>query len=177
MTDQSLIDLLKTSRSDRAFLKLYEHYPMAEKMIRTHGGTRYEARDIYQEALIILYSRVNKTGFRLTAKLSTYLFSVCRFLWMNELKKKQKLPTSGFDEIFDIGFEDDMNEAHEKESKLKQAEEAIASLGEKCRQLLQLFYFNNMSMSSIAKKMGYNSENTAKNQKYKCIEQAKKRLN
>jgi DNA-directed RNA polymerase specialized sigma24 family protein len=64
----------------------------------------------------------------------------------------------------------------ETENKYKPAEKVIADLGERCKELLLLFYFESLKLKDIAKKMGYNSENTAKNQKYKCLETAKNRL-
>jgi RNA polymerase sigma factor (sigma-70 family) len=174
MNDNHIIELLRSSKSDKAFLSLYTHYPKVEKLVRDFGGTRDEAKDVYQEALVILYNKVNSTDFKLSAQLGTYLYSVCRFLWMDEMKKKKKRGEKKFDERFEVGFAEEMNEAVEKERKIRRVEEALALLGQKCKELLRLFYFNNKSMKEIAKQLGYASEDTAKTQKYKCIESAKK---
>jgi DNA-directed RNA polymerase specialized sigma24 family protein len=69
-----------------------------------------------------------------------------------------------------------LNEVLEKEGRAKLAEQIILDLGERCRELLLLFYSGSLKLKEIAVKMGYNSENTAKNQKYKCLEQAKEKL-
>ena len=66
-------------------------------------------------------------------------------------------------------YEDD----YETDNKDKRAQEAILSIGKKCQELLQFFYFNNLSMKEIAIKLGFSSEKVAKNQKYRCIEKAK----
>lgn len=173
MNDQSVLELLKTGKG---FDALYAHYPPVEKMIYRNGGTRDDAKDVYQEALIILYRKVNTEDFKLTAKVSTYLFSVCRLLWLEQIRKRGKVPTDKMTEENDRDLQQEVNEETEKGKRLKQAEEALASLGEKCRKILQLFYFDKKSMHEIAKMLGYGSENSAKNQKYKCLETAKKKL-
>jgi RNA polymerase sigma factor (sigma-70 family) len=176
MNDNSILTLLRSDKHTQAFSELYDHYPPVEKMIYRSGGSRHDAKDIYQEALIILYNKAKDENFRLTAKLSTYLFSVCRFLWMDETKKRGKMPTDKISEKNDPALEEDITKEVEKERKLQLAEKAIASLGEKCREILRLCYFDKKSMGEIAKLLGYSSENTARNQKYKCLESAKKKL-
>ena len=64
----------------------------------------------------------------------------------------------------------------EDDKPLKQAQEAVMKLGQKCKELLELFYFKKLSMKEIAKKLGFASEKGAKNQKYRCIEKAKEHL-
>ena len=176
MDDKLVITLLRTDKHAQGFSALYDHYPPIEKMIYRNGGTRHDAKDIYQEALIILYNKAKDENFRLTAKLSTYLFSVCRFLWMDEIKKRGKIPTDKLSEENDPGLHEDMNKELEKEKELQLAEKAISSLGEKCREILILFYMDRKSMAEIAELLGYSSENTAKNQKFKCLESARKKL-
>lgn len=176
MDDHSIITQLQSNKHIQAFSALYDHYPPVEKMIYRNGGTRQDAKDIYQEALIILYNKAKDGNFRLTSKLSTYLFSVCRFLWMDEAKRRGKMPSAELSEENDPGLQEDISKEVEKEKKLLLAEKAIASLGEKCRQILTLFYIERKSMNEIAGLLGYNSENTAKNQKFKCLESAKKKL-
>jgi RNA polymerase sigma factor (sigma-70 family) len=175
MNDNSIITLLRSNKHGKAFSVLYDHYPLVEKMIYRNGGSRNDAKDIYQEALIILYTKAMNENFTLTAKLSTYLFSVCRYLWMDEIRKRGKIPTDKFSEENNLEMQEVTVET-EQEKKLQLAERAIASLGEKCREILQLFYFQKKSMVEIATLLGYSSENTAKNQKYKCLETAKKKL-
>ena len=176
MDDNLVITLLRTNKHAQGFSALYDHYPPIEKMIYRNGGSRHDAKDIYQEALIILYNKAKDENFRLTAKLSTYLFSVCRFLWMDEIKKRGKIPTDELSEENDHGLHEDMNKDLEKEKELQLAEKAISSLGEQCREILILFYMDRKSMAEIAELLGYSSENTAKNQKFKCLESARKKL-
>lgn len=176
MTDIQIIDLMRNKKEDKAFLALYKHFSMIKKMIASKGGKTEDAEDVYQEALILLYKKVTETDFMLTSKLSTYLYSIARFLWQDELKKRKTYQMVEFDSNIDKEDEDSFNEMLAKENRIKLAEKIVAELGERCRELLLLFYSGKMKLKEIALKMGYSSENTAKNQKYKCIEAAKNKL-
>ena len=176
MTDNQIIEEIKNKRNNKAFAALYKSFPMIKKMIMDNRGRKEDAEDIFQEALIVLCVKINETDFKLTAKLSTYLYSVCRFLWNDELKKREKQFAVSFEIGLDKKVEDSIEEIVEGEKKAKLAEKIISELGERCKELLLLFYSESMKLKDIALKMGYSSENTAKNQKYKCLEMAKKNL-
>lgn len=173
MSDQNIIELLRAQKNEKAFYLLYKGFPVIRKMILANGGRKEDAEDMYQDALIILCKKVSDPSFTLTSSLATYLYSICRFLWKDELKKKNRL-TQFKAEPGDDGV--DLSEEAEKESKLKQAEEALKSLGGKCLELLKMFYYEFQPMKQIAVSLGFSSEKIAKNQKYKCIERAKANL-
>lgn len=175
MHDQKIIELIRTNKHDKAFLALYKNYPAVKKLILTKGGNAQDAEDVYQEALIILCRKVTDPSFMLTAKLSTYLYSVCRLLWKDELKRKQKHQHFDLNENADAEDEG-LQELVDRENRFRTAERIVMQIGERCRELLQFFYFEAMSMKQAAMKMGFSSENVAKNQKYKCIERAKEKL-
>jgi RNA polymerase sigma factor (sigma-70 family) len=176
MTDEKIIELIRTGGSDAALNDLYKHFPMMRKMILSHGGSSDDAKDVFQEALIVLIRKIRKGDFQLTSKLSTYLFSVCRFLWKDEWKKR-KIPVAyDFESGLADPAEQDLDKTLEEENLAKLAERALLDLKDRCRELLLLFYEGKWKLKEIAHTMGYNSENTAKNQKYKCLEAAKNRL-
>ncbi len=176
MNDQNIIALIRTGDSNEALNALYRHFPSVRKMVLANGGSVNDAEDVFQDALIILIRKVRATDFKLTAQLSTYLFSVCKYVWKDELKKQNRLIVD--DLTSDVGNieQPEMAEAIAHENKAKLAEQVLSELKERCRELLLLFYHSGMSLRDIAAKMRYNSENTAKNQKYKCLEWAKIRL-
>ena len=131
-----------------------------------------DAEDIYQEALLVFYKKAQAPDFRLSASINTYLYSVCNFMWKDALRKKEKHVFTDVNEssIPDEDFLKDLEVHHQYDV----AEQVISSLGERCKELLVLFYFQALKLKDIAKKMGYNSENTTKNQKYKCLQRLKR---
>lgn len=176
MSDQHILDLIRTEKSDKALNSLYKHFPMMKKMILHHGGSRQDAEDIFQEALIILIRKARESDFQLTSKLTTWLFSVCRFLWKDELKRRKWPISQELDTISLTSEDENLHKAINNEHIAKLAEKALDSLQDRCRHLLILFYEGRLKLKDIAKKMGYSSENTAKNQKYKCLESARNKL-
>jgi len=179
MDDQKIIALLRTGESGMALNRLYKHFPMIRKLIRSKGGSTKDAEDIFQEALIILIRKAKDKDFRLTAQLSTYLFSVCRFLWKDQLNRlsNTQIPydgeaVTGLPETEEAGLYIEV----EKENRAKLAEKVLQELKDRCREILLFFYQDRISLKDIATRMGYSSENTAKNQKYKCLEAARNRL-
>lgn len=176
MTDEQIIHLIKTGKSEKAFLTLYKHFPMIRKMVLSRGGKKEDAEDLFQDSLIILFRKATETDFKLTSKLSTYLFSINRYRWNDQLIRRGKTQYSEIDAAMDKAEEGSLNEIYRTESRLLLAEKIIHELGDRCKEMLILFYSETMKLKDIASKMGYSSENSAKNQKYKCLEMAKNKL-
>jgi RNA polymerase sigma factor (sigma-70 family) len=173
MKDQQIIKFLKAGNYSKVSQKLYAYFPVIKKLVLKNSGSKQDAEDVYQEALIILMNKMQNPEFKLTSSLNTYLYSVCRFLWNDELKKKNKAITIDIkgNETF---LEDAAPTRDDRDQKL--AEKAFDLVGEKCKELLRLFYFHQMSLKDIALKLRFSTEKVAKNQKYRCLEKAKENL-
>ena len=176
MSDDKIIELLKVNKTDKAFYKLYADFPKVKKMILAKGGTKDDAQDIFQEALIILYKKVNESEFKLTSKISTYLYSVSRFLWKDQQAESNKHNQSELPDSLTTNEQNELELILQKEEKLKAISAVLNEISAKCQQILELFYFKKLSMKAIAQQMNYTSERVARTQKYKCIEQAKKKV-
>ncbi|HEV3414175.1 MAG TPA: sigma-70 family RNA polymerase sigma factor [Puia sp.] len=176
MDDQPILELIRTGKNDLALSVLYRNFPAIRKLVQTRGGSTRDAEDIFQEALLILLRKAADPRFQLTAKLSTYLYSVCRFLWNDQLRKRR--PHIPYDPETGLhpAEESQLQTEIEQEQRIRLAEKVLDELKDRCRELLLLFYQNKFPLKEIAVKMGYGSENSAKNQKYKCLEAAKNRL-
>ncbi len=168
MNDKKILELFKDGQREKAFVKLYSLYPKIETLILSKGGNKQDASDVFQEALIILNRNLEKSDFKLTSSFYTYLYSVSRFIWKDTQKKFSKQELHNLNDIEVESFHSVL-----EEKKYQLAELAFLKLGERCRQLLQLFYQKAMSFKDIAKVMQFKSEKIAKNQKYKCLIKAK----
>jgi len=173
MDDQKIIQQLRTGKREKAFVQLYRGFPAVKRLIKSKGGAVEEAEDVFQEALIIFYKKAIQSNFELTASISTYVYSVARFLWKDEMKKKGL--KYALEEVENLKFESELEEIAQKEKKFQVAEDVLNSIGEKCLAILQLFYYKGLSMKEIARQVDLKSEKVAKNQKYKCLERARKR--
>ena len=147
----------------------------------------YELEDVFQDANIILYEKIVKGDFVLTATFQTYLNSVCRFQLLNTLEKS-KLTTDYQDNSDD---DDDENPNgyhssitysldavdHSNEPQFLAIETALEKMkaaGGHCYELLTLFWYHKKSHDEIAKIMNYSNDKTSKKQKSGCQEKLRK---
>ncbi len=155
--------------------RLYKTYfPMILQLVVTNNGTEDEAKDVFQETVIVLYDKVQGGNFELSSKLKTFIYSVSRRLWLKRLTYKSK--NSGNIQDFEetLPVEQDIEQHEEKDKMFKHMETVLSHLGEPCRTIIEDFYINNKSMQEICEKFGYTNADNAKNQKYKCLQRLKK---
>lgn len=147
---------------------------MVLNLILTNSGTEQEAKDVYQDAVIAFYEKVKQQNFRLTCKVKTYLYAVCRRLWLKRLAEKKRYDIRIDEGIGMPGIDDEMIEIADKEREFQVMGKSLGELGEPCRSIIEDYYIKELSMDAITEKFGYtNSENT-KNQKYKCLQRLKR---
>lgn len=174
MTDEEIIQSLQQGNQTAALKKLYQYYPAVRQMILQNNGNRHDAEDIYQEALIILCRKLKEKDFQLTSGLKTFLYSISRLQWMNELRKRKKDISTSLDVTGEKESEiEKLNGYLREEEKFKKAETALMKLGNKCQKLLQLFYAQKKTFKEIADALDFSNEKVAKNQKYRCMEKAR----
>lgn len=151
-----------------------QHFGMVQSLIINNNGTADDARDIFQEAMIVLYEKSKSGSFELTSQLKTYLYSVCRRLWLKRLQQQQKFvpDLNGVEET--VPVEDDLELHEQRSGELMMMEKAMLSLGEPCKSLLEAYYIQKKNMTDIAGSFGYTNADNAKNQKYKCLMRLKK---
>ena len=149
-----------------------EYFNMAKFFILKNNGDIDEAKDVFQDAIIVLYQKTKNPDFKLTCTIKTYLYSIVRNLWLKVLAKKKKtLSITDFEQYYKVEIVKDKSDENQKIDKILLA---IKQLGEKCRLILTSFYFEKKKMDVIAEELGYTNAKNAKNQKYKCMQQVKK---
>ncbi len=152
----------RIQKGDEVALELIykKYYRMMTKMVISNSGTEDEARDVYQDALVVFWQKARSGNLVLTSKMSTYIYSICQNLWRKELDRKKRLSNE----------EKDMGEMPDQDSpeREKIIAQCLDQLGETCRKVLMYYYFDEMSMQEIADKLGFANTDTAKTKKYKC---------
>jgi DNA-directed RNA polymerase specialized sigma24 family protein len=106
------------------------------------------------------------------ARPETLLFAIAKKIWLYQLRKDKRMPVadSEIEETADLG---DMTVYMEREKQLQQMESVLRGMGDKCRNLLEMFYFLKLDMRTIAEKLKFRNDKVAKAMKYKCLEQAR----
>lgn len=171
MEDQEIIQLIRDGKREKPIRFLYQEFPKIQQLVIKEGLTKEIAEEIFQNSLLLFIEKVENPAFVLSSKASTYLYGLNRFLTKNETRNRRKTVHVEWNEIND--FDDsELNYDFEKEAKLNRVEMILTQVSEKCQSIFKLFYFEKRSMTDIAKQLNYSSTNSAKTQKYKCIEQA-----
>ena len=164
------------AREDKgAIERIYkDNYNMIQSLILNNSGTTDDAADIFQEAMIVLFEKAKNPEFELNCHLKTYIYSVCRRLWLKKLQQLQRFSRQTDDMEQVVPVEEDL-EIHEKRQQdFTIMENAMAKIGEPCKSLLEAYYIQKKQMQQIATEFGYTNADNAKTQKYKCLVRLKK---
>lgn len=151
-----------------------EHYNLVQTLVINNNGTIDDARDIFQEAVLVLYEKAQHPDFELNCQIGTYLYSVARRLWLKRLQQLQKFVPDLETRMESVPVEEDLDHHERKNQEFLLMEKAMQSLGEPCRSLLEAYYLKKKNMAEIAAGFGYTNADNAKNQKYKCLTRLKK---
>ncbi len=172
--DKELVEALATG-SKSALEYIYGHYyPVILRFILLNNGDEDDAKDIFQETVIVLHSRAQEGHFELSSKLGTFLYSVARRLWLKKLSQRNRR-TGSLEEVDEVvPVEQDLEQHEAKDIQFTMMEGALSKLGEPCKTIIEDFYLHSHSMQDICEKFGYTNADNAKNQKYKCLQRLKK---
>jgi hypothetical protein len=147
----------------------------------------YELEDVFQDANIILYEKIVKGDFVLSASFQTYLNSVCRFQLLNTLGKSKL--TAEYKDNLDNDDDENQNGYyssiadsldtvdHSNEPQFLAIETALVKMkaaGGHCYELLTLFWYHKKSMNELTTEFGYTNSDSTKNQKARCQKRLEK---
>jgi len=151
-----------------------ENYLIIQSFIVKNNGYPEDAKDIFQEAMIVLFEKAKLDSFVLSCQIKTYLYSVCKRLWLKRLQQQSKYYPA-FELLKETVQVEDEIEAHEKlNTDFNLMENALNKIGEPCKSILEAYYIQKKSMPEIADAFGYTNADNAKTQKYKCLMRLKK---
>jgi RNA polymerase sigma factor (sigma-70 family) len=166
--DGKLLDLIRKG-DEEALVALYaSNRRPVTALVTRNNGTAEDAHDVLQEALIVLWERVRQGKFEAHARLSTFIFATARNIWLRQLaRRRRETPTDLQEESTPSSDPSPLDEMVESEMAERVAR-ALSHLGEPCKTLLLLFYWEEASMEEIAERLGFANADTAKSKKYQC---------
>ncbi len=169
--------------SEQTFKKVYEdNRNKFLNYARRYNLPDDDIIDIYQDVYIIFYTNIMEGKIeKFTSSISTYLFSIGKYLIFDKMKKDRKTYNPDFDisilkeknSLTDEGFELE-DQTLTKEQVLLRTH--FASLGKKCQELLTLFYYRGFTIKDIIATGNYMNENVVKSAKSRCMKTLKERI-
>ncbi|SMC37677.1 RNA polymerase sigma factor [Pedobacter africanus] len=163
-----------TSNDREAWLTaLYKKvFPLVANHISRMGGSFDDARDIFQDALIIYYEKSAASALTLKHSDKAYLFGIARYVWNKRYKESSK--QLSIDQLnADFDEQSGLFAAAEKEISASGLLRLLQTAGQKCMQLLSAFYYEKLNMDEVAERFGFSGPRSATVQKFKCLEKIK----
>lgn len=180
-TEEEIVSSIRQGGGKRikALKYLFEKTKLRAEIIafvKANHGNVQDGEDIFSEGLIMIdnHIRIGKFEDRNTS-IKGYLFSICRFTWMNRMRKQKKtFLTSDNPKINEISAENPEKQIL-KQEQIAILDHLLNELGEKCKKILSLWK-QNYSMTEIAKIVGLEKESQARLRKYRCIQALVKKV-
>lgn len=151
---------------DNAYQK---NLPWFVKYILNNNGSVEEAKDIFQDSLSIAWINLREGKFEgQESDFHAYLRQICKYKWIDEIKRKSKLPKTNFEITKELENNHLSEDIEEVNSGLQFLGRSLAKLEEKCKSVLSMYYYQKTSLGIIAEKLGVTAQ-SAKTIKYRCM--------
>ncbi|MGJ1236514.1 MULTISPECIES: RNA polymerase sigma factor [Sphingobacterium] len=161
---QQLINSNRTIDRQLLFMNLYKStFPIVAKYVSRMGGNLDEAKDVFQDALLVYYEKIHLTETPLNNAIG-YLFGTAKNLWLK--RYGQSSPSLPLDQV-DIALTTEESPSSARLFRF------LEIAGRKCLELLKSFYYDQMSLQEIADEYGYSGVRSATVQKFKCLEKVR----
>jgi RNA polymerase sigma factor (sigma-70 family) len=172
--EKALLEGLAAS-DKKAIESIYrDNFNMIQSLVINNNGSADDAKDVFQEAMIVLYEKARSGTFELNCQIKTYMYSVSRRLWLKRLQQLNRFLPQVENLESTVPVEEEIEEHEKRNTEFEMMDKAIGRLGEPCKSLLEAYYLQKQNMQVIAANFGYTNADNAKNQKYKCLMRLKK---
>ena len=158
------------NRDNQVLTTVYrELFPVVRYYVINNGGNQDDAKDVFQESIIIAFKQINQNNFELKSGFDSYLYGIARLVWLKILRNRS-IHKRNIDKIEETEFNYDTPEfLIEEELELRLFRKYFLKLGTECQKVLRLIS-DGIPYDKIAEEMRYKSEKIVRNKKYKCKE-------
>ena len=167
-SEYALLCRLRDKDEKAVYLLYRDYFSTVEKYIVMNSGSKEDAEDIFQEAVLILLVKVSAESFLLSASLKTFLFSICRNLWLKQLRNTSRKIDAKEWESMQLSFLKDSAEVESSERQWNTLPEVLKRITKHCSGLLKELFLTGRIPDH------YKNTHTLSNQKYKCLDQARR---
>ncbi len=178
-SDQALLTALRGNREmDKAVRFLYRQYfDVLSIYTMQNSGSEQDAEDVFQEVVVSFIELVNQNKFRGESSIKTFLYSLNRHIWLNELKKRNRMQARNLKFEKAKGQAEADVSAHIVDREARgQVMKVIDQLGDACKQVLMAFYYQELSVKEMLEFLPYENEQVVRNKKYKCLKKLEEML-
>ncbi len=165
--NQKILDAIHSGKDQRALDILYKKVlPKIKSYILKNSGDVEDAKDIFQDTVLIFYNKVKQHQFDANYEIDGYMFTIARNLWIKKTTRDQRMKRMS--DNTEHWAEEDINGFIISKEKMYAINQLFEKLGEPCKTLLHHSIFEELSLKEIVQKMNYASINVAKTYTYRC---------
>jgi len=174
--DEILIEGIK-KQNDKVIAEIYNQYfPSVRQFIYRNNGSLEDARDIFNDAIVVVLLKARENAINLNCSLKTYIYAICRNLWLKKIKA-DKLDLISYDEIDDTIYSAEVIE--EELYNVSHAhllyQKHFVRMSPTCQKLLESF-LEGKTFKEITEEMNFENEGYARKKKYRCVKLLVKRI-
>jgi RNA polymerase sigma factor (sigma-70 family) len=152
-----------------------EFFPQVKGFILRNQGSEEDAQDVYQDAVLVIYQKLQQTKLALSCSFNTYLYSVCRLLWLKQLEKRRLLSSVANEAFDDLELDGDLLLLDRTNERYKLYQDHFNQLSYNCQKILEMFLAG-IPLKDITRILGYKSEQYTKKRKHQCKEKLVKSI-
>ena len=170
-SDIEVLDLIRQGNEEALKYLYRQNYSMVRKYVMDNSGSLQDVDDMLQDGVIAVWKNVSKSNFELKSKLTTYFMAIVKNLWLKKLRKNKKIQSVDSEQLA-LASPSTSQETVAKMD-LNVVRKLLDEIGDTCKELLGLFYFEQMDNMSIAERMAYSNPDVVKAKKYQCLKKLK----
>lgn len=162
-------------RDERAYFIFYESVlPSFQRWVLNNNGSEMDAEDAFQKGLISFLLNLETGAYQLQAgtRITTVLFDYCKKVWLTELNSARLRHRGRMPDHIDAVDTGDVEKDLERLDVVKAVQQSLHQLKGVCRNLLEWFYVEELSLREIADRLGMKEE-SVKSKRYQCAEKLK----
>lgn len=155
-------------RNDQGVVRmLYSlHFPAVRSYVVQNNGTADDAQDVFQEAMAALWLRVKEGRVITEGDPGGFLFKVAKNKWLDVVRSAAYKHMKVVDDQH--LHEPQPAATDEVEEQLARLRSIYDKLDDKCRTVLDRFYFERKDLGTIAVELGV-EEDSIRTIKYRCM--------
>lgn len=174
-------EILALSHIDRegAWRMIYARcHSTAMRFMRSQFRAGVDFEDVFQEACIVLLNKMENPSFVLTCSIQVFLNAVCRNILLRQHRRRPNQtsidPEFELDLAIELGIDEEEHTV--RYSVFLDVIALMQTSANRCYEILHLVFFDNIGMEQIADRLGYTSAANVRNQKYRCLVNARREI-
>ena len=137
-------------------------------MIINNSGSQEDAKDVFQESIIVIYRKVKEQShFLLSSSFKTFMYSIARNIWLKNLRARKYEGQKIMDQQKYIELKDEPFKISNEDLKMRLYQKYFKKLPEDCQNILRLSA-SDIPQKEISEALGFKSENYVKKRKHGC---------